>query len=163
MRWFAGSDHAAVPLRRQLVALLRALGDEVEDLGTDGEASVDYPDYGAMVGREVAAARARHEDDVFGLVLCGTGIGISIAANKVPGVRCALAWSVETAKLAREHNNAQVIGIGGRMHTEDGVLAIVDAFLTTPWSEAPRHQRRIDILADYERTHVPPPVPGAPD
>ena len=58
---------------------------------------------------------------------------------------------------------AQVIGIGGRMHTEDGVLAIVDAFLTTPWSEAPRHQRRIDILADYERTHVPPPVPGAPD
>ena len=75
--------------------------------------------------------------------------------------RCALGWSVETAKLAREHNNAQVIGIGGRMHTEAEMLAIVDAFLSTPWSQAPRHQRRIDILAEYERTHVAPPVPGA--
>ena len=75
---------------------------------------------------------------------------------------CALGWSVETAKLARQHNNAQVIGIGGRMHTEAEMLAIVDAFLTTPWSKAERHQRRIDILDEYERTHLAPPVPGAP-
>ena len=95
-------------------------------------------------------------------MLGGSGNGEQIAANKVPGVRCALAWSVETATLAREHNNAQVIGIGGRMHTEEEMLAIVDAFLSTPWSKAERHQRRIDILAEYERTHVAPPVPGAP-
>src|ERR1700716_47681 len=78
-----------------------------------------------------------------------------------PGSRCALGWSVETASLARQHNNAQLIGIGGRMHTVPEALAIVDAFLTTPWSKAERHQRRIDILDEYERTHQAPPVPGA--
>ncbi len=85
---------------------------------------------------------------------------------RLPGsatVRCALAWSVETAKLAREHNNAQLIGIGGRMHTEAQALEIVDAFVSTPWSKAERHQRRIDILDAYERTHEAPAVPGAPD
>jgi ribose 5-phosphate isomerase B len=80
----------------------------------------------------------------------------------VPGARCALAWSVETASLARQHNNAQLIGIGGRMHTVEEALTFVDAFLTTPWSEAPRHQRRIDILDEFEKTHVAPAVPGAP-
>ncbi|BBY30851.1 hypothetical protein GCM10023114_28640 [Mycolicibacterium sediminis] len=80
----------------------------------------------------------------------------------MPGVRCALGWSVETAQLARQHNNAQVIGIGGRMHSTADALAIVDAFLSASWSEEPRHQRRIDILADYEKTHVAPPVPGTP-
>ena len=83
------------------------------------------------------------------------------ASVSAPGARCALAWSTETASLAREHNNAQLIGIGGRMHTAEEALAIVDAFLAAKWSEAPRHQRRIDILAEYERTHVAPPVPGA--
>ena len=84
-----------------------------------------------------------------------------MAANKVQGVRCALAWSVETASLARQHNNAQVMSIGGRMHTVADALAFVDAFLTTAWSDAPRHQRRIDIMSEYEQTHVAPPVPGA--
>lgn len=79
----------------------------------------------------------------------------------MPGARCALAWSVETASLARQHNNAQLIGIGGRMHTVTEALTFVDAFLTTPWSKAERHQRRIDILDEYERTHQAPPVPGA--
>jgi ribose 5-phosphate isomerase B len=73
-----------------------------------------------------------------------------------------LGWSTETATLARQHNNAQLIGIGGRMHTTEEALAIVDAFLAAQWSKAERHQRRIDILADYERTHVAPPLPGAP-
>lgn len=82
--------------------------------------------------------------------------GEQIAANKVKGARCALAWSEETAKLAREHNNAQLIGIGGRMHTEEEALAIVDAFVSQPWSDEERHQRRIDILAEYERTGVAP-------
>lgn len=86
----------------------------------------------------------------------GSGNGEQIAANKVKGARCALAWSEETAKLAREHNNAQLIGIGGRMHTEEEALAIVDAFVSQPWSDEERHQRRIDILAEYERTGVAP-------
>jgi ribose 5-phosphate isomerase B len=97
-----------------------------------------------------------------GIVLGGSGNGEQMAANKVPGARCALGWNVETASLARQHNNAQLIGIGGRMHSVPDALAIVDAFLTTPWSNAERHQRRIDIVSEYERTHIAPPVPGAP-
>ena len=91
----------------------------------------------------------------------GSGNGEQIAANKVPGARCALAWSVETAKLAREHNNAQLIGIGGRMHSLEESLAIVDAFLATAWSGEERHQRRIDILSEYEKTGVAPALPQA--
>jgi len=90
------------------------------------------------------------------IVQAGSPNGEQIAANKVKGARCALAWSEETAKLAREHNNAQLIGIGGRMHTEEEALAIVDAFVSQPWSDEERHQRRIDILAEYERTGVAP-------
>ncbi|MCA9680426.1 MAG: ribose 5-phosphate isomerase B [Kofleriaceae bacterium] len=149
MRWFAGSDHAAVPLRRQLVALLRALGDEVEDLGTDGEASVDYPDYGAMVGREVAAARARHEDDVFGLVLCGTGIGISIAANKVPGVRCALCHEAFTAQMSRAHNDANVVALGARVVGSGVAETIVRVFRATPF-EGGRHANRVAKITALE-------------
>ncbi len=90
------------------------------------------------------------------IVQAGSPNGEQIAANKVKGARCALAWSEETAKLAREHNNAQLIGIGGRMHTEEEALAIVDAFVSQPWSDEERHQRRIDILAEYERTGIAP-------
>ena len=89
----------------------------------------------------------------------GEDIAALIAANKVKGARCALAWSVETAKLAREHNNAQLIGLGGRMHSEEEALAIVDAFISQPWSNEERHQRRIDILADYEKTGIAPALP----
>ena len=108
-----------------------------------------------------AATRTVADPDSLGIVLGGSGNGEQIAANKVPGARCALAWSVETASLARQHNNAQLIGIGGRMHTVADALTFVDAFLATPWSKAERHQRRIDILDEYERTHLAPPVPGA--
>lgn len=94
-------------------------------------------------------------------MLGGSGNGEQIAANKVKGARCALAWSAETARLAREHNNAQLIGIGGRMHTEEQALEIVDAFLGQEWSRAERHQRRIDILAEYERTGIAPELPEA--
>jgi len=92
-------------------------------------------------------------------VLGGSGNGEQIAANKVKGARCALAWSVETAKLAREHNKAQLIGLGGRMHSEEEALAIVDAFVEQPWSGEERHQRRIDILSEYERTGDAPALP----
>ncbi|MBA3539458.1 MAG: RpiB/LacA/LacB family sugar-phosphate isomerase, partial [Deltaproteobacteria bacterium] len=99
MKWYAGSDHAGLSLKKHLVAALRALGDEVVDVGTNDETSVDYPEYGAEVGRRVVA-----EPEARGLVVCGSGIGISIAANKVPGVRCALVHDAFTAEAARQHN-----------------------------------------------------------
>jgi ribose 5-phosphate isomerase B len=95
------------------------------------------------------------------VVIGGSGNGEQIAANKVPGVRAALAWNTETAKLCREHNNAQVVGIGARMHSLEEATAIVEAFVATPFSGAERHQRRIDIVAEYERTGVAPELPTA--
>ena len=158
MRVYLGSDHAGYELKQAFVMLLTMSGHEPIDCGAyTYDAEDDYPAFC------IAAAVATVADPgSLGIVLGGSGNGEQIAANKVPGARCALAWSTETASLAREHNNAQLIGIGGRMHTEEEALAIVDAFLTAQWSEAPRHQRRIDILAEYEVTHVPPAVPGAP-
>jgi ribose 5-phosphate isomerase B len=93
--------------------------------------------------------------------LGGWGNGEQIAAIKVPDARCALAWSPETASLARQHNNALLIGVGRRMHTVEEALAIVGAFISTPWSDAPRHRRRVEIMAEYERTRIALPVPGA--
>jgi ribose 5-phosphate isomerase B len=157
MRVYLGGDHAGYELKQAIIAHLRNAGHEAIDCGAFSyDAEDDYPAFCIA-----AAERTVADPGSLGIVLGGSGNGEQIAANKVPGARCALAWSVETAKLAREHNNAQLIGIGGRMHTEAEALAIVDAFVSTPWSEAARHQRRIDILADYESTHSAPPVPGA--
>ena len=159
MRVYLGGDHAGFEFKQAIIDHLRKAGHEPIDCGAfDYDAEDDYPAFCIA-----AAERTVADPGSLGIVLGGSGNGEQIAANKVPGVRCALAWSAETAALAREHNNAQVIGIGGRMHTESEMLAIVDAFLNTAWSDAPRHQRRIDILTEYERTHVAPPVPGAPD
>jgi ribose 5-phosphate isomerase B len=158
MRVYLGADHAGFEFKQRIIEHLNANGHDPVDCGAYAyDADDDYPAFCIAAAEKTVA-----DPGSLGIVLGGSGNGEQIAANKVPGVRCALGWSVETAKLAREHNNAQVIGIGGRMHTEDEMLAIVDAFLTTPWSEAERHQRRIDILSEYERTHVAPPVPGAP-
>ncbi|MCX6468070.1 ribose-5-phosphate isomerase [Williamsia herbipolensis] len=156
MRVYLGADHAGFELKNQILDHLTAAGHEVTDCGAHTyDAQDDYPAFC------VAAALATVADEgSLGIVLGGSGNGEQIAANKVPGARCALAWSVETAQLARQHNNAQLIGIGGRMHSTDEALAIVDAFLATPWSEEPRHQRRIDILADYERTGQAPALPA---
>lgn len=157
MRIYLGADHAGFDTKTLLAEHLRGTGHEVVDCGAFGyDAEDDYPAFCID-----AATRTVADPGSLGVVLGGSGNGEQIAANKVPGARCALAWSVETAKLAREHNNAQLIGIGGRMHSEEEVLAIVDAFIAQPWSEAERHQRRIDILAEYERTHDAPAVPGA--
>jgi len=114
----------------------------------------DYPAFCIEAARRTVA-----DPGSLGLVLGGSGNGEQIAANKVPGCRAALAWSVATAQLARQHNDVQVVGIGGRMHTLPEALAIVDAFLSTPFSGEERHQRRIDILSDYERTGTPPALP----
>ena len=159
MRVYLGSDHAGYELKQAIIEHLTAGGHEPIDCGAyTYDAEDDYPAFCIA-----AAAKTVADPGSLGIVLGGSGNGEQIAANKVPGARCALGWSTETASLARQHNNAQLIGIGGRMHTEAEALAIVDAFLTTPWSEEPRHQRRIDILAEYERTRVAPPVPGASD
>ncbi|MET0703096.1 MAG: ribose-5-phosphate isomerase [Mycobacterium sp.] len=158
MRVYLGSDHAGFEYKEKIIEHLKATGHEPIDCGAYVyDAEDDYPAFCIA-----AALKTRDDPESLGIVLGGSGNGEQIAANKVPGIRCALGWSVETASLAREHNNARVIGIGGRMHEWPEVLAIVDAFLTTPWSGAERHQRRIDILSQYEKDHVAPPVPGAP-
>lgn len=156
MRVYLGADHAGFETKNLIADHLKAAGHEVVDCGAHTyDAADDYPAFC------IDAARKTVDDPgSLGIVLGGSGNGEQIAANKVPGARCALAWSVETARLAREHNNAQLIGIGGRMHTGDEVLAMVDAFLEQPWSEEERHQRRIDILAEYERSGVAPEVPA---
>ena len=158
MRVYLGSDHAGFELKQQIVEHLEKAGHEPIDCGAFSyDAEDDYPAFCIA-----AAERTLADPESLGIVIGGSGNGEQIAANKVPGVRCALAWSVETAQLAREHNNAQVMGIGGRMHSTEEAFAIVDAFLAAEWSQAERHQRRIDILAEYEKTHVAPEVPGAP-
>src|SRR5438128_8345799 len=158
MRVYLGSDHAGFELKAHLVNHLAKQGYDVVDVGPHVfDPEDDYPAFCLATGAQVVA-----DPGSLGIVIGGSGNGEQIAANKVPGVRCALAWSVETATLARQHNNAQVMGIGGRMHTVEQALEIIDAFLSAEWSKAERHQRRIDILAEYEKTHIAPPVPGAP-
>lgn len=158
MRVYLGSDHAGFELKQAIIEHLNDQGHEPIDCGAyTYDAEDDYPAFCIAAAEKTVA-----DPESLGIVIGGSGNGEQIAANKVPGARCALAWSVETASLARQHNNAQLIGIGGRMHTVEDALTFVDAFLTTPWSKAERHQRRIDILDEFERTHVAPPVPGTP-
>jgi ribose 5-phosphate isomerase B len=159
MRVYLGSDHAGFELKQAIIDHLKKTGHEPVDCGAyTYDAEDDYPAFCIS-----ASLRTVGDPGSLGIVIGGSGNGEQIAANKVPGARCALAWNTDTASLAREHNNAQLIGIGARMHTVDEALSFVDAFLSTPWSKAERHQRRIDILDEYERTHEAPAVPGAPD
>ena len=155
MRIYLGADHAGFEMKNLIKDHLEKAGHEVVDCGAYVyDAADDYPAFCIE-----AASRTVNDPGSLGIVLGGSGNGEQIAANKVKGARCALAWSVETAKLAREHNNAQLIGLGGRMHSEEEALAIVDAFVAQPWSEEERHQRRIDILAEYEKTGIAPALP----
>ncbi|MDR1294058.1 MAG: ribose-5-phosphate isomerase [Bifidobacteriaceae bacterium] len=146
MRIHVGADHAGFDLKGEVVRHLTAAGMDVWDHGPivyDPED--DYPavcfEVGEAVVREVGS---------LGVVIGGSGNGEQIAANKVIGVRAALAWSLDTAVLARQHNDANVVGIGARQHTVAEALAIVDAFLAQPFSDDPRHIRRIDEVAAYE-------------
>lgn len=134
------SDHGGFALKNTIREHLRERGIKVVDLGTDSEESVDYPVYGKACGEAVAGGRADR-----GIVCCGSGIGISIAANKVKGVRCALCTSVEMARLCRQHNNANMIALGGRLTEPELALQIVDTWLDTEF-EGGRHQRRTDML-----------------
>lgn len=135
------NDHAGVALKAALLPMLRSLDCDVIDLGTDSDASVDYPDYGKRIGEAVARG-----DAPFGVAICGSGIGISIAANRIPGVRCALVHTVEQATLARQHNDANIVALGARIISEDDAKAILKTFLTTPF-EGGRHAARVAKLA----------------
>ncbi len=142
-----GADHAGFPVKEAIKKYLLEAGYPVEDLGTWSEESVDYPDY----ARKVAERVARGEDR-FGILVCGTGIGMSIAANKVEGIRAALAHDANTARMSREHNDANVLTLGGRVVGDAKALEIVRDFLGTQFAGG-RHQRRIDEITkmDEER------------
>ena len=146
MRVHIGSDHAGFELKNYLVSSLIAEGHDVVDHGPEAyDAEDDYPVY-CIPAAEGAVA----ETGSLAVVIGGSGNGEQIAANKVVGTRAALAYNVETAKLGRKHNDANVISIGARMHTQEEALEMVRIFLSTPFSGDPRHARRIQLLADYE-------------
>lgn len=146
MRIHIAADHAGFELKAHLIQHLHTAGHDVVDHGADSfDALDDYPPFCFAAGEATAA-----EPGSLGIVIGGSGNGEQIAANKVRGVRAALAWSVETAQLARLHNNANVVAIGARQHTVDECTALVDAFLAEAFSSDPRHQRRIDLLSSYE-------------
>ena len=140
MKIAVASDHGGFALKEKVKEHLMQREFEVEDLGTHSEDSVDYPAYGKACGEAVASGKAD-----LGVVVCGTGIGISIAANKVKGIRCGLCTSVEMAHLTKQHNNANILALGGRTTEPDLALKIVDEWLDTEF-EGGRHQRRVDML-----------------
>ena len=142
MRIAIAADHAAFALKATLAEWLRGEGHDVLDLGTNGPQSVDYPDYGYRLGRAVASGEATH-----GIALCGSGIGISIAVNRNPHVRCALVSEPLSAALARQHNDANVIALGARLIGEEMAKACVTAFLTTDFL-GDRHVRRVEMLGN---------------
>jgi ribose 5-phosphate isomerase B len=156
MRVHIGSDHAGFELKGRVVETLRSQGHEVTDHGPHAyDADDDYPPYCLSAAAAVAA-----EPGSLGVVIGGSGNGEQMAANKVRGVRAALAWSVETARLGRMHNDANVVSIGARMHSVDEALGFVDAFLATAFTGEERHARRIAMLSAYEHSGELPPLPA---
>ncbi len=148
MRVHVGSDHAGLDFKNTIIEHLRAQGHDVTDHGPfEYDALDDYPKFCIPAAEAVAK-----DPGSFGVVLGGSGNGEQMAANKVEGIRAALVWSLETAKLAREHNDANVISIGGRMHPEKFCLDLVDTFLATPFSGDERHIRRIGQISEYEKS-----------
>ncbi|MBA3880373.1 MAG: ribose 5-phosphate isomerase B [Sphingobium sp.] len=144
MRIAIASDHAAFALKQSLAAWLRDQGHAVDDLGTHGPESVDYPDYGRKLGTAIADGSAER-----GIALCGSGIGISIAANRIPGCRCALVSEPLSAALARQHNDANAIALGARLIGEEMARACITAFLSTDF-EGGRHAARVAKLGQTE-------------
>jgi len=140
-----GSDHAGCGMKARLIGHLKAAGHEVTDFGTDDPGrSVDYPVYAALVGRSVASG-----SQDLGVLVCGTGIGMSIAANKVPGIRAALVHDITTARLAKAHNNANVVAFGARLLAPEMAIDLLDTFMSTSFES--RHQRRLDLISEIER------------
>lgn len=140
-----GADHAGFAEKELIKATLDELGIEYKDLGTDSSESVDYPDYARKVGEAVA----KGEFDK-GLLLCGSGTGMAIAANKVPGIRAAVAWNEEIARLARQHNDANVLALPARFSSEEEMAKIVKAFFSTEF-DGGRHGRRVEKITEAEK------------
>ena len=140
MKLVIGNDHAGVELKKKLVKALKERGHEIINVGTDSLESVDYPDIAALVGEKVLDGKAE-----YGILICGTGIGISIAANKIKGIRAALVHNEFTARLARLHNDANVIALGARVIGDELGLACVETFINTEF-EGGRHARRVDKM-----------------
>jgi RpiB/LacA/LacB family sugar-phosphate isomerase len=142
---YVGSDHAAVAAKQVVIDELRDAGLDVRDVGASSDQSVDYPDYAAAVAEAVSSGEAER-----GVLLCGSGIGMSIVANKFDGVRAALVHDVQTAELSRQHNDANILVLGGRLLDDNELRAIVRAWLSTDF-EGGRHQRRLDKIRALER------------
>lgn len=156
MRVYLGSDHAGFELKKRLLDRLVELGHHPVDCGPAAyEPEDDYPPYVLL-----AATRTAADPAGLGIVIGGSGNGEAIAANKVPGVRCALAFSEETARLGREHNDANVVSLGARMYDAADAVRYAEIFLDTAFSGEQRHVRRLGELADYERTGELPPLPA---
>ena len=145
MKVAIASDHAGYQEKESLKQTLDQMGVAYQDFGTHSEASVDYPDYAAQVGQAVAHGEADR-----GILVCGSGIGMQIAANKVPGVRAALGWSAETARLAREHNDANVIAVGARTTAHETLHEIIRTFLTSDFAGG-RHAQRVEKIMQLEQ------------
>ncbi|HRH42603.1 MAG TPA: ribose 5-phosphate isomerase B [Pyrinomonadaceae bacterium] len=144
MKIAIGADHAGYEVKEKIKKQLEEMNLEVEDLGTNSTESVDYPNFGAAVGREVASGKADQ-----GIVVCGSGIGINIAANKIHGIRAAQAWNEETARLAREHNNANVLSIGARVLPAEEIPKIVKAWFDAKFLGG-RHEGRVEKISELE-------------
>ena len=142
-----GCDHAAITLKANIIEHLRSLGYEVKDFGCTSPESVDYPDYARAVAKSVASGESE-----MGILICGTGIGMSIAANKVKGIRCAVCGDTFSARATREHNDANILAIGERVTGVGLALDIVDVFVTTKFSGDARHIRRINKITEIEES-----------
>ncbi len=148
-----GADHAGFALKEGVRNYLASKGCDVEDFGTNSPESVDYPDYAEKVARRVAA-----EEVDFGVLLCGTGLGVAIAANKVPGIRAAPCNDTLSARLAREHNNANVLTMGGRLLDSATARKVLDTWLATSFAGG-RHARRVEKIAAIEKKYQPEKTP----
>ena len=144
MKIFAGSDHGGLKLKDAMIAKLKELGHEVDDVGTYSDESCDYPDYAQLVAKKVLS-----EPGSFGLLTCGSGLGASMAANRFAGIRAALCHNSLEAKLSRQHNNANVLVMGGRIIGETLASDIIDSFLKSDF-EGGRHQKRIEKIENVE-------------
>ncbi len=144
MKIAIASDHAGFELKQEIAAALRADGHDVKDFGTDSEASVDYPDFAEPAAREVAVGDAER-----GVLVCGSGVGVSIVANKVDGVRAVHAHDAEEVQISRQHNNVNVVTLGERTTSPEQAIEIVKTFLSTEF-EGGRHQQRVDKIALVE-------------
>jgi ribose 5-phosphate isomerase B len=155
MRVYLGSDHAGYELKCHLVSWLAGQGHQAVDCGPEEyDGADDYPPFVMAAANRVAG-----DPGSMGIVIGGSGNGEQIAANKVPGIRAALAWSAETAHLAREHNDANILSVGARMHTMEEATGFAAVFLATPFSGGDRHVRRIGMITAYEKTGEFPPLP----